>query len=183
MLMWYVIQVIKGREEAMVERIERVLPADVADEVFYPQYTTQIKVRGVWSNVDKPLFPGYLMCITDQPRLVEQHLLRMDDFARVLRQGDEFVPLAKEETVVLEQFTHRGERIVPMSQAIKEGDNVVVTAGPLLGHEAMISCINRHKSIATLEFDLCGRHVTARLGLAVLSKEQWAMQNLKRAIA
>ena len=32
-------------------------------------------------NTTKPLFPGYLICDTADPRTVQQHLLRMDDFA------------------------------------------------------------------------------------------------------
>lgn len=63
------------------------------------------------------------------------------------------------------------------------GANIVVTAGPLLGHEGLIKTINRRKSTAYLELDLCGRRVTTRVGLAVLSAEQRVMRNLKKAIA
>ena len=57
-----------------------------------------------------------------------------------------------------------------------------MTAGPLLGHEGLIKTINRRKSTAYLELDLCGRRVATRVGLAVLSAEQRAMRNLKKAI-
>ena len=114
---------------------------------------------------------------------MQQYLLRMDDFARVLSQDGQFVPLAKEEVQLIGGFTYRGDRVVPMSEALKDGDQVVVTAGPLLGHEGLIKTINRRKSTAYLELDLCGRRVTTRVGLAVLSNEQRVMRNLKKAIA
>ena len=38
MLVWYVIQVINGREDVMRERIERVVPSGALQELFYPQY-------------------------------------------------------------------------------------------------------------------------------------------------
>lgn len=38
--MWYVIQVTNGREDVMRERIERMVPAGVMQELFYPQYET-----------------------------------------------------------------------------------------------------------------------------------------------
>lgn len=114
---------------------------------------------------------------------MQQYLLRMDDFARVLAQDGQFVPLAKEEVQLIDSFTHVGDRVVPMSEALKDGDQVVVTAGPLLGHEGLIKTINRRKSTAYLELDLCGRRVTTRVGLAVLSAEQRTMRNLKKAIA
>lgn len=160
MLVWYVIQVINGREDVMRERIERMLPAGTMQELFYPQFQTEIKVHGEWVNTTKPLF-----------------------FARVLAQDGQFVPLAKEEAQLISSFTHRGDRVVPMSEALKDGDQVVVTAGPLLGHEGLIKTINRRKSTAYLELDLCGRRVTTRVGLAVLSKEQRVMRNHRRAIA
>ena len=103
----------------------------------------------------------------------------MDDFARVLSQDGQFVPLAKEETQLIGSFTNRGDRVVPMSEALKDGDRVVVTAGPLLGHEGLIKDINRRKCTAYLELNLCGRRVTTRVGLAVLSNEQRVMRNLK----
>lgn len=46
MLVWYVIQVINGREDVMRERIERMLPAGTMQELFYPQFQTEIKVHG-----------------------------------------------------------------------------------------------------------------------------------------
>lgn len=181
--MWYVIQVINGREDVMRERIERMVPASAMQELFYPQFQTEIKVHGEWVSTTKPLFPGYLICDTADPRTVQQHLLRMDDFARVLSQDGQFVPLAKEEVQLIGGFTHKGDRVVPMSEALKDGDQVVVTAGPLLSHEGLIKDINRRKCTAYLEVNLCGRRVTTRVGLAVLSNERRAAQNHKDALA
>lgn len=102
--MWYVIQVINGREDVMREHIERVVPIDAIQELFYPQFQTEIKVHGEWVDTTKPLFPGYLICDTADPRTVQQYLLRMDDFARVLSQDGQFVPLAKEEVQLIWQL-------------------------------------------------------------------------------
>ena len=183
MLVWYAIQVINGREDVMRDRIERMVPAGAIQELFYPQFQTEIKVHGEWVNTTKPLFPGYLICDTADPRTVQQYLQCMGDFARVLSQDGQFVPLAKEEVQFIGSFTHAGDRVVPMSEALKDGDRVVVTAGPLLGHEGLIKTINRRKSTAYLELNLCGRRVTTRVGLAVLSNEQRVMRNIKKAIA
>lgn len=181
--MWYVIQVVNGREDAMCELIERVVPSGIIEELFAPQYETEIKKNGSWLRVNKPLLPGYLICVTRDPRAVEHHLLQIGEFARVLSQGGDFVPLAKDEVELIAGFTHKGERVVPMSECLKEGDRVVVTKGPLLGHEGLIKSINRHKNTAFLEFDLCGRRVTTRMGCAVLTQEQWALRRARLASA
>jgi len=172
--MWYVIQVLKGREDAMAELIARLVSADVAHEVFNPKYATEAKVRGRWVPCERDLFPGYIIVATDDPLAVEQRLLALEEFARVLRQGDEFVPLEREEVELIGGFTEQGRRVVPMSRAVKQGDAVVVTEGPLVGREALITSVNRHKSMATLEVDFCGRKVTTRVGLAVVSAPEAA---------
>ena len=120
MRMWYVIQVERGREEAMAELIGRAVPASMLEECFYP--------------------------------------------------GERPVPLAAEEVELIGGFTHPGERVVPMSRAVKQGEKVVIVDGPLLGREGLIKEVNRHKSTATLELDLCGRTVATRVGLAVLAE-------------
>lgn len=168
--MWYVIQVTRGREEAMAELIGRVVPRETLSECFYPQYETELKVRGSWLRVAKPLFPGYLIAITDDALGLEDELLKLPEFARVLSMGEKPVPLAAEEVELIGGFTHPGERVVPMSRAVKVGEKVVVVAGPLLGHEGLIREVNRRKSTAYLEIDLCGRKVSTRVGLAVLSQ-------------
>lgn len=167
--MWYVIQVIKGREDAMAELIGRVVPAAVLDECFNPKYATETKVRGVWMPVERSLFPGYIIAVCSDPLALEQQLLRLEEFARVLRQGDVFVPLSGEEIELIGAFTSRGNRVVPLSRGFKAGQRVVVTEGPLVGREYLIKSVNRHKSVAVLEVDLCGRPQRTLVGLAVLA--------------
>lgn len=175
---WYVIQVIKGREDKMASLIGRVVPKSLLQEVFSPKYDTEIKVRGSWVPVQKTLLPGYLIAVTDDPERLEAMLRDLPEFARLLAQGNEFVPLAPAEVEVIDSFTSPGRRVVPMSIGVKEGENVVIASGPLVGHEAMVKEIWRRKSTAILEVNMCGRVVTTRVGLGVLSKEKWLMRDL-----
>ena len=170
MRMWYVIQVARGREEAMAELIGRVVGPAALDECFYPQYETEIKLHGAWERVTKPLFPGYLVAITQDPLALEAELARLGEFARVLSMDNKPVPLTPEEAELIGGFTRPGERVVPISRAVKDGEQVVVVDGPLLGHEGLIRGVNRRKSTAVLEVDLCGRKVSTRVGLAVVSE-------------
>ena len=96
-------------------------------------------------------------------------LRTLQEFCRVLMQGGAFQPLAKDEVEIIGRLTCTGHRVVPMSLGFKDGDEVVVTEGPLLGHEGRICGIDRRKSVAYLEFDICGRHVRVRIGLAVVT--------------
>ena len=167
--MWYAIQVIHGREDAMARLICKVVPAEILSECFSPTFETETKVKGTWVPVRRLMLPGYLIAVTDDPRGVTDCLNQLPEFCRVLKQGGAFVPLGKDEVSLIDNFTKTGARCVPMSTAIKDGDRVVVTEGPLVGHEGLISNIDRHKSIAYLEINICGRLTKARIGLSVVT--------------
>lgn len=57
-----------------------------------------------------------------------------------------------------------------MSEGIIEGDRVMVTRGPLKGHEASITRIDRHKRLAWVDMSMFGRSKTIRVGLEIVSK-------------
>ena len=167
--MWYVVQVLKGRERAMAKLLGRVAPAGLVEEAFSPTFQTQTKRQGQWESVERTLLPGYFIVVTREPEHVAETLRALPEFGRVLKQNGAYVPLEREEVAFIGGFTEPGARCIPMSMGIKDGDRVVVTEGPLVGHEGLISGINRHKSIAYLQFDICGRTVTTRVGLGVVS--------------
>ena len=167
--MWYVIQVQKDRERQMAELVGRVAPAGTLDECFCPSYATEIKLHGSWTPTTRVLFPGYIIAVTSRPELLMQSLAALPEFGRLLCMDGAPVALAPDEVELLEGLTRRGSRTVEMSRAHKEGERVVVTEGPLVGREGLIERVDRHKSTATLRVRFCGRSVSVRVGLAVLS--------------
>ena len=156
----------------MAELLTRVVSRELLDECFSPQFQTEMKVHGQWVPCTRPLFDGYLIAVCRDPEALEDALTHIPEFARVLSMGEQFVPLAREEVELIGGFTSRGERVVPMSYAVKDGERVVVTRGPLVGREGLIRSVNRRKSLAFLETDLCGRKVAIRVGLGILSPLQ-----------
>lgn len=167
---WYVIQVATGKERAICELIERVAPEGSLEECFSPSFETQMKVKGEWIPTTKLLFPGYVIAVTSNIEKLETALRQVPEFTRVLRVGETFVPLHEEDQAWIGAFTKKGARTVPMSSGVMEGDRVVVTSGPLVGREALIKSVNRHKSLAFLEFEICGRAVTTKVGLGIVRK-------------
>lgn len=86
-IMWYVVQVTGGTEERMAELIQSVAAPGVLEECFLPRYQTEIKVRGEFRPVEKPLLTGYLFAVTDDPGRLARDLSRLPEFARVLKVG------------------------------------------------------------------------------------------------
>lgn len=167
---WYVVQVQTGRERAMCELIERLAPKSLVGECFTPRYQTQKKFDGEWQDVEQLLLPGYVIVDTSRPDLLMQTLRKIPDFTRLLTMGETFAPLEERDVEWIGTFTQKWRRTIPMSMGVMEGDRVVVTEGPLVGREALIKRVNRHKSLAVLELQICGRTVAIKVGLGIVGK-------------
>ena len=186
---WYVIQVETGRERSACKAIERAcrqaqaaerqhaldadedVPATEASllqECFAPSYQTQFKLHGAWHNEERLLLPGYVMAVTSNPWKLAHVLRGVAGLTKLLRMGETFAPLSDDDRAWIERWTTEGDRTIPMSIAYKEGDRVVVTEGPLKGHEAMITKVNRRKSLAELEIHAGQLTIRTTVGLAVL---------------
>lgn len=88
---------------------------------------------------------------------------------RILGTGEEIVPLTEREMEFLLQFGGE-EQIVGMSEGIIEGSRIWILSGPLVGKEALIRRIDRHKRKAYLEMDMFGRTQRIQVGLEVVMK-------------
>lgn len=188
---WYVIQVETGRElhacEAIMracsnaEREEILRPAKVdaglspnegaghlLRECFSPSYRTQFKLHGEWHDEVKLLLPGYVVAVTSDPWKLARVLRQVSGLTRLLTMGETFAPLSEDDRSWIERWTTEGDRIIPMSIAYKEGDRIVVTEGPLKGHEGMIVRIKRRLNLAELEIHVGQMTIRTTVGLAVM---------------
>lgn len=64
----------------------------------------------------------------------------------------------------------KDDQIVEMSEGIIENDQIIITRGPLKGHEGLIKKIDRHKRRAYLELEMFGRKIETQVGLEVVAK-------------
>ena len=53
--------------------------------------------------------------------------------------------------------------------SVKEGQTIKVLDGPLVGLETQIKKVNLHKRTVTVEFMMCGRLVTANVGINIIT--------------
>ena len=165
----YVVQVIGGRESTGGELV-RKHAGDIVDECFLPSFELMRRKNGVWHKAVELLFPGYLFVKTDKPEQLAERLRRVPVFMRLLGSNDSFIPLAPDEVAWLEALTTAKTHVVEMSRGVIEGDNVIVTEGPLKGHEGMIAKIDRHKRLAYLDMRMFGRSKSVRIGLEIVRK-------------
>lgn len=165
----YVVQVIGGRESTARSLLYKHA-FDCVDECFLPKYELMKRKEGEWHKVKKPLFPGYLFVRTNNPGQLSARMRAIPVFMRLLGSNDQFIPLAPDELLWFNTFTDMGKYLVEMSRGVIEGDRVIVTEGPLKGHEALITKINRHKRLAYVDLHMFGRDRSVSIGLEIVRK-------------
>lgn len=127
------------------------------------------KSNGQWNIRTRILFPGYVFLDTEDIDQVFIRLRSVIGLTRILGTGEEIVPLTEREMEFLLQFGGE-EQIVGMSEGIIEGSRIRILSGPLVGKEALIRRIDRHKRKAYLEMDMFGRTQRIQVGLEVVMK-------------
>lgn len=166
----YVVQVVGGQEAKAIGLIAGVA-RDTVRDCFAPRCEVMKRVDGAWHKKCERLFPGYVFVQTDDPVGVQQLLRAVPTFTRMLNSaGDTFLPLTRDEVTWINVHTNADTHVVEMSEGVIEGDRVVVTSGPLKGHEASIARVDRHKRLAWVDMDMFGRHKTIRVGLEIVAK-------------
>ena len=156
--MWYVLQVRTGTEENIRTQCRNNIPEAVLTRCFIPYYEEKRRIRGTWT-----------FAVTDRPDDLHQSLKQVIGLTKLLGTGQEIVPLTEEEKNFLEELGGE-EQIVAMSEGIIEGDQVIVTKGPLKGKEALIKKIDRHKRKVWLEVKMFGKMQRVEAGLEIVAK-------------
>lgn len=170
--MWYVVQVLGGNEERVRVQCEALRDRypDAFDRVFIPLYEEKMKIRGEWELKQKILFPGYIFIITDYIQKTMEMLREVSGLTKLLGDDDGPIPISGAEEEFLKRIGGE-EQVVDISEGIIEGTQVKVMRGPLMGLEALIRKIDRHRRKAWLEIDMFGEKRTMEIGLEVLEKK------------
>ena len=167
--MWYVVQVRTGDELKIADRLQHEVR--LADEkIFVPLFERRKCIRGEWTKVTMPLFPGYIFIETDDVEDMHLRIRKLNVFTKVLKTGDIYTPISEEEEEFLRNLIGE-DHIARQSVGIIEGDKVIVMEGPLYGLEGSIIKINRHKRIAFIKADFMGGPREIKVGLEIIDKK------------
>lgn len=169
--MWYVVQVRTGNEDKMIAECKRAIPEEVLERCFIPYIEEKKKINGKIQKVRKHMFPGYIFLISDKLDELKVGLKKVFGFAKILKTGDDVVPISEKEVDLLKRFGLDEKEIVEMSEGIIEGTEIIVTEGPLIGLETFIKRINRHKRKAWIETEMFGRKQEIEIGLEIVMKK------------
>ena len=172
--MYYVIQVKTGKEEKAIEDILKNKKDDLSFDVFSPYRKALKKYHGEFKEVIERCFPGYIFVETNDVKELFKQLYFTPGFQKILgrEEGtDNFVPLNKDESRMIDiLYNASSNRTTEISNIeVKEGQTIRVLDGPLIGLETQIKKVNLHKRTVMVEFMLCGRLVTASVGINIIT--------------
>lgn len=167
---WYVVQVMSGHEDKIIEQCKQLLSNECYEKCFVPKRKRMLKIKGKWKEVEEVLFKGYVFMVTDCPDQLALELKKITDLTKLLGKNENhFYPLHESEVEFLKSFG-KENHVVEMSVGIIEGDQIIITEGPLKGHEGSIVHINRHKRLAIIEVDFIGHKTEVKVGLEIIRK-------------
>lgn len=110
--MWYVMQVVSGRESQTVVMLERVLTSDVLENCFIPMRRLKKKFHGSWQEIAQKLFPGYVFLISEKPQLLYDELKKIPAFTKLLGSCEEyFTPLSESDVQLLKKLQNVGNMV------------------------------------------------------------------------
>lgn len=169
-LNWYVIYVMGGKENTIVEYLKK----DENLDAFCPQVEVIHRKQGRSYIVNKPMFPSYIFIKTSLKMSEFQDIFKQKRYEKSgmikdLQYGDDIPALHDSEIVWIERLLDN-EAIVRKSTGMIEGDRVIIENGPLKGYESYIIHIDRHKRKATLAFEMLGKEVRLDTALEIIKK-------------
>ena len=114
-------------------------------------------------------FSGICVFGSSDLKQLMDSLRKVTGMIRLLRTGEQIVPLSGEEVDLLLKLG-REEQLVRMSTGVIENAYVKVFDGPLKGMEDCIKKIDRHKRKAHIAIEMFGRSMDVEIGLEIISK-------------
>ncbi|MCZ8521628.1 MULTISPECIES: antiterminator LoaP [Paenibacillus] len=181
---WYALFVQSGKEERVREELYRRFDRNHM-ECIIPQRKIPEKKNGLYIDVIKKMFPGYILLnirmdfhtyyqIGDIPmvyRLLNYHDLtkRKVQFAEQTPEDQEayFKRIPDDEMKGLLQLIRQDE-ILGYSKVLIEDSKVIVKSGPLKDMESIIKKIDKHKKRAKIMIRFFEKEVMLDVGLDIL---------------
>ena len=168
--MWYVIQVITGDEKNTVNMCKAIVHESTEHEFFIPETDRKKRLKGKWHNIRKPMFPGYVFISTEGMDELYEELKNVPKLTKVLGTDNMVTPISQPEERLIKRLTNK-QHVAEMSVGYIEGDKLIISEGPMIGMEAMVKKIDRHKRIAILSITMFGNSTDVTMGLEVLHKK------------
>lgn len=163
---WHAVFVKTGDEEPVRQKIEYALKESIIRAVV-PKRSIMERRNGKWQERIRSLFPGYVL-LQGMVDIPSYYILKtIPGIVRILKDNQGLYRIFPDEIRIINRLMCNGE-IIGTSYAFKQGDRVVITKGPLLGMEGLITAVDNRKERARVKLSFLGDERTVDLGLKII---------------
>ena len=142
---WYLLRAPRGREAALCAELRRLLPEEVLADAFALRRERWARRGGRWLLEVRDMYPGYAFAVSADAAGLAKGLSRLTLPVGLVGSGPKsWAPLADEVSSWYASVAD-GSHVIRASTAVIEGGALRVTGGPLVGQEARISKVDRHR--------------------------------------
>ena len=159
--MYFCLYCLSSKEETICTRITNLLSERFGDgfRVWFPKKEVREKKRGVYTSVEKPMFPNYLFIYWDgevESEFPFVEIRRIPGVVRFLRYDDGSFDL-KGNDLAFAKWIHMYGGFIKQSKVIfREGQKLHICEGPLRGFDGNVVKIDKHHKRITLRFEVAG---------------------------
>ena len=177
--MYYVLQVLTGKEEIAIALIENIVSPEIYEQCFSLKRHMRKKIGGKWKDIHEKLLPGYVFIRTDNPAVLYEKLRRVPALTKLLgreceREQSFFAALSERDETWLGKLTGSTDSIgseVGLSQVDFDiNDEIRIVSGPLADMKGMIKKINLHRRMAEVEMEFMNQKSVVFLGIELVEK-------------
>lgn len=163
---WQAVFVLTGHEDIVKEKIEYTLKGSSIRAVVPKRCMTERK-DGKWREKIRPLFPGYIL-LQGTIDVDAYYLLRsVPGIIKFLKDNQDFYTIEPEEIAVINHLMVNGD-LIGASVGYQQGDQIVITDGPLFGKEGLITGVDARKGRARVKLSFLGDERTVDLSLKII---------------
>lgn len=161
---WYVIHCFTGKEDEVRRKVKG---SDISMAIV-PRRIMKERRRGVWSMIDRVVFPGYVFVKANMTSQAYYDMRCIPGVMRVLGIGRP-QPLPEDEVTLLLKLSQDGKPL-GLSEVFVEGEKVTVISGPLIGFEGHIVKLDARHFRARVNVSIFGEPRIVDLAANVIEK-------------
>lgn len=146
---WYLVHA-PGREQVTCEKVKRLVSPGLLEDAFVMRREKIRKYHGEWRTCVVPMYEDYFFVVTRDVGALDRELSRLSFPACVARgEGRHYAPMAPEAQAWYEQMMDDTHTIRASTAVVVDGV-LQIQDGPMVGQEARVTKIMRHKGMCSV---------------------------------
>lgn len=142
---WYLVHTPNGKERETCEKVRRIIPHELMQDAFVMQKEFWFKRDGVWSLQTKPMYKEYFFVATRDAALLDKALAQLSFGCRIAGSKERAYAPMPDDAQDWYRSVLDDDGVVRNSVARIEDGVLHIEQGPLVGQEARVKKIDRHK--------------------------------------